>query len=209
MGTLGDYKIDVKNMRTDEQHYSFVADNAFFSVIGATEIQRGNVQVELCVRHRGGAYQFDFSLQGIVQIPCDRCLDDMDLPIDIERSLRVKMGEEYMDEGDLIVIPESEGVLDVAWFVYEFMALEIPIKHTHAPGQCNADMLNALSKHLAIVDDGDETIDAEDEGDGDMATLTESDTAYGGEGVADVRQGQAERPIDPRWNALKKIIDNN
>lgn len=209
MGTLDDYKIDVKNLRTDEQHYSFVAGDMFFSAVEGTEIQRGNVQVDLRVRHKGGAYLFDFSLQGVVQIPCDRCLDDMDLLIDIERSLRVKLGDEYMDEGDLIVIPENEGVLNVAWFVYEFMALEIPIKHVHAPGQCNADMLNALSKHLATVNGDDGTIDAEDEDEGDMADLTDSNTACGHESTSDTQQGQAERPIDPRWNALKKIVDNN
>ena len=41
---------------------------------------------------------------------------------------------EYAEEGDnLIVIPEEEGEINVAWFMYEFVALAIPMKHVHAP----------------------------------------------------------------------------
>lgn len=206
MGTLDGYSIDVKNLQADEQQFTFVADDAFFAAIGGTEIQHGNVEAELSVKRGGGAYVFDFSLQGTVQVSCDRCLDDMDLSIDVERSLRVKMGDEYADEGDLIVISESEGVLNVAWILYEFMALEIPIKHVHAPGQCNAGMLDALSKHLATRTDEDDVDVLEEEG--DMVDFLDSVTADGEEGD-DAPEGIAERPIDPRWNALKKIVDNN
>ncbi len=54
----------------------------------------------------------------------------------------VKFGHEYAEEGDnLIVIPEEEGEINVAWFMYEFVALSIPMKHVHAPGKCNKALL--------------------------------------------------------------------
>ena len=61
----------------------------------------------------------------------------------------VKFGHEYAEEGDnLIVIPEEEGEINVAWFMYEFIALSVPMKHVHAPGKCNKAMTGKLNKHL-------------------------------------------------------------
>ena len=37
----------------------------------------------------------------------------------------------------------------MAWLIYEFIALDIPIKHVHAPGKCNAAMIKALEEHSA------------------------------------------------------------
>ena len=58
----------------------------------------------------------------------------------------------------------------------------------HAPGKCNKDMVNKLSKHLRVRgNDDEEEMD-------DMEFESASD------------EPQA---IDPRWNELKKILDNN
>ncbi len=37
----------------------------------------------------------------------------------------------------------------VAWYLYEFIALAIPIKHVHAPGKCNPAMVRALEEYSA------------------------------------------------------------
>ena len=89
--------------------------------------------------------------------------------------------------------PEEEGEINVAWFMYEFVALAIPMKHVHAPGKCNKAVSSKLHKHLRTKADED---DAEDEIfiEGEDA-MPESDAE--------------ETQIDPRWNELKKILDNN
>jgi uncharacterized metal-binding protein YceD (DUF177 family) len=110
----------------------------------------------------------------------------MEQPIESDDRLRVKLGVEYSEEDDIVVVPEEDGYINVAWFIYEFIALSIPMKHVHAPGKCNKDMVNKLSKHLRVSAD-----DEEDEFD----SIVDTD----------------DRPqeIDPRWNELKKILDNN
>ena len=121
----------------------------------------------------------------------------MDLPINHKSRLIVKFGLEYAEESDeIIVIPESEGEINIAWFLYEFIALSIPIKHIHAPGKCNRMMTGKLKKHLAKNpddedDDMDQDIDIEDT-----------------EPVIDFEESDSQ-PTDPRWDELKKIIDNN
>ena len=51
---------------------------------------------------------------------------------------------------------ENEGILDLAWLIYESIALAVPIKHVHAPGKCNAAMTEKLNE-LSATRSGDET----------------------------------------------------
>ena len=121
----------------------------------------------------------------------------MELPIAHSGKLIVKFGAAYAEEGDdIIIIPEVEGEINIAWFLYEFVALSIPIKHIHAPGKCNRMMTGKLKKHLAKNPDDDD-----DDMDLDM-DVEES------EPVIDFEESDSQ-PTDPRWDELKKINDNN
>ena len=179
-------------MQADAVKYEFLLDNLFFSHIDAPEVQKGKVNVVLTVKRTPRAFEFSFETEGVVMVPCDRCLDEMELPVVSSDKLMVKFGTEFAEEGEnLVIIPEEEGELNVAWFMYEFIALSVPMKHVHAPGKCNKTMSSKLNKHLRTTadDDSEETFESVDED----TTITE----------------EVEQPIDPRWNELKKILDNN
>ena len=108
-------------------------------------------------------------------------------------TLKVKLGAAFSDEDDMVIVPEEDGYINVAWFMYEFIALSLPMKHVHAPGKCNKSMMGALNKHLRTSADEDE----------EMTELGLDD-----EEALDDEAFEA-REIDPRWNELKKILDNN
>lgn len=131
MGKLDGYKVDLKGMATDTVSYRWQADNDFFSAVQGPEIRQGLLDVALRVKRTSGAYELEFQLQGEVEVTCDRCLESMNQPIDAFCTLRVVMGEDFVDDGDVVVIPEREGVIDVAWNIYEFAALQIPLRHVH------------------------------------------------------------------------------
>ena len=90
-----------------------------------------------------------------VAVPCDRCLDDLELPVNTDDTLKVKMGLSFSEEGDVLVVPEEDGYVNVAWFIYEFIALNIPAKHVHTPGKCNAAMIKVLEEHSATRSSGE------------------------------------------------------
>lgn len=97
MDVLDSYKIDLKNMRTDVAEYQFALDDAFFEAVEGTLVKSGKADADLKIRESGGAYVFTFHIKGTVHVPCDRCLDDMDVEIETERMLTVKLGDEYAD----------------------------------------------------------------------------------------------------------------
>lgn len=181
-------------MQADTCKYEFALDNLFFANIDGQEVQKGKVNVVLVVKKTSRAFELNFQTDGMVWVPCDRCLDDMEQPVTSTDKLLVKFGQEYAEEGDnLIVIPEEEGEINVAWFIYEFIALAIPMKHVHAPGKCNKGMSAKLSKHLRTTSD--------DEMGGDAFASDEEDS--------NLAVDDNENAADPRWDELKKILDNN
>jgi len=191
LGKFDLYKIDLKNLTPGTHEYEYQLENKFFVDIDGNEVQKGKVKVFLTVKRTSVAFEMSFRLEGSVWVPCDRCLDEMELPIETENRLVVKFGKEYAEESDeVVVIPENEGAINLAWFIYEFIALSIPMKHVHAPGKCNKSMSSKLKKHSSKSSDdsGDEF---EDDDSGEDMSIDEPDTS------------------DPRWDALKGLMEND
>ncbi|MDR0894743.1 MAG: DUF177 domain-containing protein [Prevotellaceae bacterium] len=190
MGKFDKYKIDLKGMHTDSARYEFLLDNTFFANIDSPEVQKGKVTVVLSIKKSAHAFELNFQTEGIVWVPCDRCLDDMEQPVTSSDKLMVKLGRTLAEEGNnLLVIPEDEGVLNVAWYMFEFVALAIPMKHVHPPGKCNKAMSGKLRKHLRTTPD-DDSEEFFDEG----PALTDIDV-------------EENAPTDPRWNDLKSLLN--
>jgi uncharacterized metal-binding protein YceD (DUF177 family) len=179
-------------MQQDVQIHEYLLDNMFFTNIDSEDIQKGKINTRLTISKKGGVFDLSFTFNGVVIIPCDRCLDDMDLPIETSAHLIVKLGKDYSEESDeIVVIPETEGIINLAWFLYEFIALAIPIKHVHAPGKCNKQMTTKLKKHLTKSDD---------------------DQSFGSDEIDDViitdEDQYEEEKTDPRWEALRGLKEN-
>lgn len=157
MYSLEPLKIDLNGLKEGETTFEYDLDDAYFEAVEATEVRRGNVHVDLKVNRAGGVYCLDFHTEGTVHVPCDLCLEDMEQEVCADNTLTARLGEEYSEDDDLITVSKEEGLLDVSWFVYEFIALSIPIKHVHAPGKCNPAMIKVLEEHSAArSSDGDD-----------------------------------------------------
>jgi uncharacterized metal-binding protein YceD (DUF177 family) len=150
------------------------------------------VNVDVTVKSVSSTFEFVFILSGEVYVPCDRCLDDILIETNSTNRLIVKFGLEYSEESDeIVIIPEDEGEINIAWFLYEFVMLGLPMKHVHAPGKCNKMMSSKLNKHKAVAADVDSE-DNMDVDDTDFDDSVEEDT---------------NEVTDPRWDALKGLVD--
>ncbi len=143
-------KIDLKGLEEGVNHFEFDLDDTYFKAVDAPEVSQGSVHVSLdIVRTESDFFTLDVHEVGTVMVSCDVCLDQMEQPIETTQRLEVRFGTENSEEDDLVTVAEDEGILDVAWYLYEFIALAIPIKHVHAPGKCNPAMVRALEEYSA------------------------------------------------------------
>ena len=99
MGRFDKYNVDLKGLKVASLDLEFDLDNAFFGDIEGEEFQKGSVRALVTVKKNREIFDFSFSLKGTVVVPCDRCLDDLEIDVEAENTLRVKLGEEYADEG--------------------------------------------------------------------------------------------------------------
>ena len=188
------YNIPLKNLAPGVHTYEYELDNKFFEAIDGEEFRKGDVKVALNVRRTSSSFELNFDIEGVIKVPCTRCLDDMKLDVDTDDRLIVKLGSEYSEESDeIVIIPEVEGEINIAWFLYEFIALTIPIKHVHPKGECNRTVSSKFKKHQAVSADDDED-DSDDIIDDDSEPQEDEDTPQ----------------TDPRWDTLREInLDDN
>ena len=149
MCSLEQFKIDLKGLAAEVTTLDFDLDNAFFNALDETEVESGSLHVSLSIRKASGFFELIFHTVGTVDIVCDRCLDLMEQPIETDNRLVVKFGSTDSEDDDTVTVDENEGILDTSWFIYEFIALAIPIQHVHATGKCNPAMTKALEELLA------------------------------------------------------------
>ena len=181
-------KLSISSLPFGKQDFNYQLNGKFFNEIEASEVRSGSVDVALSVTHlQEGIYELDFVCNGIITIPCDRCLDDMDHVVDTNYHLTVKMGDALDDSLDnVLVIPSSWTTLDLAPIVRDTVLLTIPMMHVHSPGDCNEEMLGRLLEHTTHSYDDDDDFIREPE--------QESDSN--------------DKDIDPRWAALQQLIEN-
>ena len=172
-------KLKIKTLPFGTHAVECHLDESFFNNDEQTEVRRADVDVTLEVTRKSeNTYHLEISCHGTVTIPCDRCLDDLDLPVDVDYRLNVEqMGTELDDSNEeLLIVPSEWRELDTAPIVRDTVLLAIPMTHSHENEEdCNADMLDVLDIHrVEAVPDGDDN-DSETTG------------------------------TDPRWEALKKL----
>ena len=143
------YMIDLKRLPLGTHSFDFQLDDDFFASLEKSEILNGNVVCKATLNLREEDYQLNIAVHGTVFVVCDRCLDPMPLEIDDEQEIF-----SADEENDQMV---NDQTVNLQWLAYEIVSINIPIVHSHQPGECNQQMELLLHDHLC--DDLDPEID--------------------------------------------------
>lgn len=193
MGKFSAFKLPLKSLPVGSHDFDYHLDKEFFQNMENSDIRDGNIDVHTTVVNKDQYYDLTFNIKGELTLLCDRCLDEMQLPVETQYHIIVKYGPDFNDDSDdLLEIPESDNFLNVAYMIYDTIVLEIPIKHVHPLGKCNRAMSSLLRKHRAPGSLDDDAELQEELLDDDL--LEESDSTAS---------------TDPRWDALKNLTDDN
>lgn len=188
MGKFSAFKLPLKSLGVGTHSFGYHLDKQFFVNMESADVRDADLAVKLEVKYNGEYYSLSFAISGEVVLLCDRCLDDLHFPIEAEYHITVKYGADYNDDSDEVLeIPESDPTLNVAYMIYDTVALAIPIKHVHPMGKCNRAMSAMLKKHRAGRADEDAELENE--------LIDEIDNI----------DSESDQISDPRWDALKKL----
>ena len=146
-----DYVIPLNGWAAGEREYRWQADYKFFQKYDNTEILDAAVEVEARAVKSGHYIGVDLDIQGHVTVACDRCLEDLQLPVEAHPAFSVKFGEEAsseeeMREGsrEILFLSASDTDLDLSQVIYDYVCLSLPMQRVHEEGGCNPDTVRFL-----------------------------------------------------------------
>jgi uncharacterized metal-binding protein YceD (DUF177 family) len=146
------FLIPFKNLGIGVYTYEFIIRNWFFEKFDYSEIKKGRVKIKLLLEKQTKMLFLNFSINGFVNVRCDRCLEYFDYPIKGENELIVKFGKKTSEETDeILILSEYEHQIDISQYIYEFICLLLPMKHIHPVDEngismCNKNMIKKFEE---------------------------------------------------------------
>ena len=141
------YIIDLKRLPIGTHQFDIQLDSAFFASVEKSEILSGEVAAHVTLNLREDDYTLMITVNGTVFVTCDRCLDPMPFDIEDEQEIWSEEDEVVPDETGK-TLEGKRNSLDLSWLAYEIVSINIPIVHSHQPGECNKQMELLLHDHL-------------------------------------------------------------
>jgi len=149
MNGLANFSIPIKGLKEGLHQFDFQIDNDFFNHFEESPIKEGTFSVKLYFDKRADMIVLNFDIDGTFKTACDRCLEQINLPIKNNEQLLVKYAEESKEEAEVIYITRDLAELNLAKYVYEYICLSMPIIKVYDCEEdenavCNEEMLKYL-----------------------------------------------------------------
>ena len=147
MKELNAFLVRFSGLKEGHHIYTYGIGPEFFKCFEYSEIQDGRLSVHVDMEKQSRMMIFDFNIRGYVTVACDRCLADMQYPLEGRHRLIVKRGTEWAEETEeILIIPESVTRINLATFIYEYIVLMLPIRKIHPDNGdgCDLEMLRHI-----------------------------------------------------------------
>ena len=155
--------IPLNGLTAGENEFFWQAGKEFFESFDNTEVLDAQLGTDVRVEKSGRYIGVDCDVRGELKVECDRCLDELEMPVDVEIKLSVKYGSEESSEEpqpgerEVIFVPETDVELDLSQIIYDYVCLSLPMQRTHEPGECNPDAMKyyGAPEEVSVVADED------------------------------------------------------
>ncbi len=147
MKTSDDYILRFKGLSLGKHRFDFSVGEDFFQGFESSVIPSGHARVSVDVEKQSNMIGLDFTIDGKVRVPCDRCLEEFDLPVEYRGTLIVRFSETPDEgDGDILWLHPGETELDLSQYIYESIGLSLPFQTIHPEDEngnsgCDPQML--------------------------------------------------------------------
>ncbi|GEO04088.1 DNA-binding protein [Adhaeribacter aerolatus] len=180
MKKLKEFDVNLVGLKDKKHEYDFVLDNGFFQIFEQNLVNGGQLTAHVEMDKSPLLLNFDITIKGVVNLTCDRSLENFDYPVDLNQNLLIKYGDEELElDENVLQITHNAQKINIAQHLFDYIGLAIPMKKLHP--RFAADE----------AEEGDLLI---------YSTAPES-------GQAETEAGNEENN-DPRWDILKNLSKN-
>ncbi len=176
---VGAYSVNIIGLSNKLHHFEYEFGDDFFRKYGTVAVSQGQFRAEVALNKHETFLEAEFKIRGAALLTCDRSLETFEYPIWTTRKVLFKYGEANEEISDEIVMIHRDTVaLELGQYIYEFIALAIPMKKLHP----------RFKLEEGLKDDD-----------------AEGKIVYSSEKSDQTKKGDDDEDIDPRWNILKKL----
>ena len=126
------YRVNILGLSLSIHHFEYDLGSEFLKKYDAGLVSEGSFKAQVDLDKRETFLEANFSIKGSVKLVCDRSLDEFDYPIDVSPKIIFKYGDEDKEiSEDVVMIHHGTDSLELGKFIYEFIALAIPMKKLH------------------------------------------------------------------------------
>lgn len=151
------FEIAFVGLKAGTHEFEYEVDNKFFLEKGASDLNETTAKLKLILEKSTGFMQLRFEVGGRTEVTCDRCGNPLRLDLWDEFKVLVKLVEnpEEMnaqeEDPDVFYISRNESHINISDWIYEFVALSIPMQRMCGPEemggpQCNKEVLKKLKE---------------------------------------------------------------
>ena len=139
--------IPLNGLATGKNEFSWKVGKEFFESFDNTEVIDAELDAEVVVEKSGRYIGVDCDVFGSVMVECDRCLDELEYPIETSDTLYVKFSEEEIEfDGEVMWLNPADEEINLAGYIYESLLLALPYQRVHESVEdCNPEMIGRFS----------------------------------------------------------------
>jgi uncharacterized metal-binding protein YceD (DUF177 family) len=127
-----EFSVNILGLSKSVHRFEFELNEDFFKRYGQEVVANGKFTTQVSLDKRETFIEADFTINGSAFLVCDRSLEEFDFPVAIHKKVVFKYGEVPQEVSDeIIIITQDQDRLDLGQLMYEFIALQIPMKKLH------------------------------------------------------------------------------
>lgn len=156
--SLAHFKIPVQGLQAGIHSFQLQVENEFFTHFDNSIIDNGRFTVQLDFLKKEDHSELQFEVKGVTTQICDRCLGQVEIPMQGSYKMYLKMGLGTSDDEDIIYMAPTESHLSVASAVYEILTILLPLRKICPEVEgvaCNDELLDTLYDQQLDQDEDD------------------------------------------------------
>ncbi len=156
MTGLEEYSIRLRDLKEGHHEFRYQLGNRFFIESDNDVFKEGDIDCQLSLEKHGSLITMDFHLKGFIKVPCDRCLTEIELPVEGSFQIVLKFREDAnpddmtsMEDSGIIWIAEDIVEFALQDFLRDFTLLMVPPRlvydcRSELPVPCDEEVLDRI-----------------------------------------------------------------
>lgn len=145
------YIIAFKGLKNGAHQFEFDIDKAFFTALEYSEVSTGKLLARVDLEKKTNLMELDISIEGMVTVACDRCLEEFEQEVSYFGNLYYKVASGTSEDDEVIFLSESDFEIDLMHYFYESIVLSLPMPRVHPEDEtgqsgCNPEMIKRINR---------------------------------------------------------------